>query len=235
MSHEAQIHEVQTKILRELLFLPATNFAELRKVSELDSDHVKFHIKRLVELGYVEKTGVKYKLSTKGKEYANKLDTDAGVIERQPKIAVMLVVEREMDGEKQYLVQKRLKHPFYGFWGAPTGKVRWGESILETASRELAEETGLVGRFEWRGIYHERTYNTSGSECLEDKVFNVMLCREVAGKMIDEFDGGLNVWRTLDEVLAEDKKYKSFEEEMNVGIKGVPFLEKVYHYNEDEF
>ena len=114
MSHEAQIHEAQTKILRELLFIPETNFAELQRVSGLESDHAKFHIKRLVELDYIDKRGSLYRLSIKGKEYANKLDTDAGVIERQPKVAVMLIVEREEAGVKEYLLQERLKHPYYG-------------------------------------------------------------------------------------------------------------------------
>lgn len=115
MSHEAQIHEAQTKILRELLFLPATNFAELQNVSGLESDHAKFHIKRLLELGYIEKIDKHYQLTIKGKEYANKLDTDAGVIERQPKVAVLLIVEREHNGTKQYLLQERRKHPYYGY------------------------------------------------------------------------------------------------------------------------
>ncbi len=90
MSHEAKIHDAQTKILRELLFLPEVNFAALQKTTGMESDHAKFHIKRLVELGYIEKHRTKYRLSIKGKEYANKLDTEAGVIERQPKVAVML-------------------------------------------------------------------------------------------------------------------------------------------------
>ena len=38
-------------------------------------------------------------MEVKGKEYANKLDTDAGVIERQPKVAVLLVVERQHHGK----------------------------------------------------------------------------------------------------------------------------------------
>jgi hypothetical protein len=62
------------------------------------------------------------------------LDTEAGVIERQPKVAVMLVVERTINSRKHYLVQERLKHPLYGFWGCATGKVRWGGSIYETAA-----------------------------------------------------------------------------------------------------
>ncbi len=115
MSLEETVHDAQIKILRELLFLPTAHFAALQRATRLDSDHVKFHIKRLVALGYVTKTADGYMLSIKGKEYANKLDTDAGVIERQPKVAVLLVIERQHHNEKQYLLQQRLKHPYYGF------------------------------------------------------------------------------------------------------------------------
>ncbi|HAC56519.1 TPA: hypothetical protein DCF80_03375 [Candidatus Saccharibacteria bacterium] len=235
MSHEAQIHDAQTKILRELLFIPETNFAELQRVSGLESDHAKFHIKRLVELGYIDKKGSLYRLSVKGKEYANKLDTDAGVIERQPKIAVMLIVERERDGQKEYLLQERLKHPFYGFWGAPTGKVRWGESISETATRELEEETGLTGAFDFRGIFHERVMHLDTGEYVEDKIFNLMFCNQTSGTLKDTFDGGRNVWRTLESMASEQKKYKSFDVEMEAGIKGSAFLEDIYRYSGDEF
>ena len=235
MSHEAQIHEAQTKILRELLFIPETNFAELQTVCGLESDHAKFHIKRLVELGYIDKRGSLYQLSIKGKEYANKLDTDAGVIERQPKVAVMLIVEREKDGIKEYLLQERLKHPYYGYWGPPTGKIRWGESIVEAASRELEEETGLEGVFEFRGINHERVLHDDTGEIVEDKIFNLMFCKNALGKLKVNFDGGRNAWRTLEEMEDAPKKYKSFDYEMKAGIEGIPFSEIVHHYGGDEF
>ncbi len=235
MSHEAKIHDAQTKILRELLFLPATNFAELQKVSGLESDHVKFHIKRLVELGYVEKNDTRYRLTIKGKEYANKLDTDAGVIERQPKVAVLLVVERGRNGKKEYLLQQRKKHPYFGYWGAPTGKVRWGESILETAERELMEETGLEADFEYRGIVHERVIHKNTNEVVEDKIFHLMFTNQSTGDLKVEFDGGINKWRLLDEMEDEPKKYKGFHEEMAATIEGVSYTERVYEYGDDEF
>lgn len=235
MSHEAQVHEAQTKILRELLFIPETKFAELQKVSGLESDHAKFHIKRLVELGYIEKNGVLYRLSIQGKEYANKLDTDAGVIERQPKVAVMLIVERENGGVKEYLLQERLKHPYYGYWGPPTGKVRWGESIVECASRELEEETGLEGVFEFRGINHERVVHDDTGEIVEDKIFNLMFCKNAMGKLKVKFDGGRNAWRTLEDMKNEPKRYKSFDQEMEAGIMGVLLSEVIHHYSGDEF
>ncbi len=236
MSHEAHIHQAQTKILRELLFLPETTFAELQRVSGLESDHAKFHIKRLVELEYVEKFGSRYRLSIKGKEYANKLDTDAGVIERQPKVAVMLVVEQVLNGQKHYLVQQRTKHPLYGFWGCPTGKIRWGESIYTTASRELTEETGLKALFEFAGEYHERVVHGTTGEIVEDKIFHVMFTDKFEGEMVKEFEGGRNVWRTLEAMKQEPKRYKSFDLETQIGIDHGPKLtEMTFTYDNAEF
>lgn len=239
MSHEASVHDAQTKILRELLFMPGANFAALQKATGLESDHAKFHIKRLLELGYIVKDDKMYSLSASGKEYANKLDTDAGVIERQPKVAVMLVVEREVDGQKEYLVQQRQKQPFFGYWGAPTGKVRWGETILETAARELMEETGLTGTFTHRGVFHEivRLRDEAGAvgEPTEDKIFHLMMCVDSSGQLKDTFEGGRNVWRTLASMADESPKYQSFDLEMDLGIKGVPFTELPTVYDSHTF
>ena len=58
MTHEVNIHAAQTSILRELLFRPVAGYAELQKPTGLTSDHFNFHIKRLVEIGLVEKTKI---------------------------------------------------------------------------------------------------------------------------------------------------------------------------------
>jgi len=50
-----------------------------------------------------------YSLTHKGKEYANKLDTDNNTVERQPKTSVILAVERGTGKNKEYLFQERLK------------------------------------------------------------------------------------------------------------------------------
>ena len=145
MSHEAQIHAAQTSILRELLFQPTAGYTELQKPTGLTSDHFNFHVKRLLELEFIKKVNPgKYSLTIKGKEYANKLDTDNNTIERQPKVAVLLAITRVNNGVKEYLFQERRKQPFYAYWGFPTGKIRWGETIMQTAARELMEETGLT-------------------------------------------------------------------------------------------
>jgi ADP-ribose pyrophosphatase YjhB (NUDIX family) len=203
MSHEVKIHEAQTKILRELLFVPNTNFAGLQKITGLEGDHAKFHIKRLVELEYVDKTGSSYSLSIKGKEYANKLDTDDNTIERQPKVAVIIAIQK---GDK-YIFQERRKNPYYGFWGLPTGKVRWGEQICETAAREAKEETGLDVKFEILGLYHELVNVEGTDEYMEDKMFFICRSTKVSGKLVEDFEGGHNEWATTNDVINNRKTY----------------------------
>ncbi len=235
MSLEVTIHSAQTSILRELLFRPQAGYAELQKPTGLTSDHFNFHIKRLVEIGYVEKIKPgTYKLTNRGKEYSNKLDTDQNTIERQPKAAVLLAITRKRAGQTEYLFQQRRKHPYFGYWGFPTGKIRWGETILETAARELMEETGLTAKYKLLGIYHEHSYQKESGELLEDKLFFVVRCTNVDGKLIETFEGGTNVWLTKKE-LKDKKVYGSFETELLVAEGKLQFPEEIHTYSKQEF
>lgn len=217
MSTEVNIHAAQTSILRELLFRPQAEYAELQKPTGLTSDHFNFHISRLVELGLVEKLSRgTYKLTSKGKEYANRLDTDNNTIERQPKVAVIMALERQVDGKTEYLFQERLKNPYFGFWGLPSGKMRWGETIVETATRESLEETGLQATFHVAGVYHEHVKQAESGEILEDKMFFVVRGTHPHGELTADFEGGHNEWMTFDEASKKIKKFDSFAHEIEI-------------------
>lgn len=232
MSHEATIHDTQTSILRELLFRPTANFAELQKGTDLTSDHFNFHIARLVELGYVEKVARgTYSLTPKGKEYANKLDTDDNTIERQPKSAVILAIEK--DGK--WVFQERLKHPYFGFWGFPSGKIRWGETIDQTAARELLEETGLTATNTHKGIYHEQVYSAETGEQLEDKIFHVFHCANTKGDLVTDFEGGRNALMTLKEAAKQSKIFESYLFEADIAQGKISYIERTVTYNNNQF
>ncbi|HEY1074642.1 MAG TPA: NUDIX domain-containing protein, partial [Patescibacteria group bacterium] len=146
MKKDIQLHPAQLAILRELLYKPEARFSELN-VTNLTSDHFNFHIQQLIHAALVEKSeGAKYKLTSSGKEFANRFDTDTPnniTIEKQAKIGVAVCCVDTQDGEIKYLLQQRLKQPYYGYWGCMTGKIKWGESVYETAKRELEEEMGV--------------------------------------------------------------------------------------------
>ena len=239
MSHEVKIHDAQTSILRELLFHKSAGFAQLQKKTNLASDHFNFHIKKLLELGLVEKLEKgHYCLSPRGKEHANKLDTDNNTIERQPKCAVIIAVEKMINGRRHLLMHQRTKHPYFEFWGFPTGKIRWGETIMQTAARELEEETGLSAEFRIAGVYHEHVSSKENDEFLEDKLFFVMHGINPTGELIAEFEGGRNVWMQPSEVKKLEKKYDSVDIEL--GFIDKPdhpdlFIERHYKYSKQQF
>jgi 8-oxo-dGTP pyrophosphatase MutT (NUDIX family) len=236
MSHEVKLHAVQTSILRALLFQPSASYASLQQLTDLSSDHFNFHVTRLVELGFVEKVqrGT-YRLTIAGKEYANRLDTDNNTVERQPKSAVIFGLSREHDGQIEYLFQKRRKNPYYGFWGLPSGKVRWGETILETARRESQEETGLDADFTVISVYHETVQDSSNGSIIEDKIFFMVLGKNIRGELLEEFEGGHNEWRTVESVLKESKKYSTLEAEIDLLTTDTWFNEQTVTYSSQEF
>lgn len=100
MSYEADAHKHQMIALKHLLLQPDATFTELQKAMEVESDAANFHIKQLVQAGYMAKNKrQRYTLTMTGKEYANRMDTDQKVIEKQAKVAACLMVRRE-DGKE---------------------------------------------------------------------------------------------------------------------------------------
>lgn len=235
MSYEAAIHESQILILRHLLFTPHAGFAELQKQTGLTSDHFSFHIKKLVNSGYIKKTPTGYTLTQPGKEYANRLDTDENEIERQPKVSVVLVVERRVGDRREFLSQQRLKQPYYGFWGRLGGKVRWGESFEQAARRELLEEAGLSADFDFRMIFRKRDYKKDTRELLEDKVFVIMHTTNATGNLVDKFEGGRNEWLTQEEFVAKEKTFESARDFIDLIDRGVAYYADEYYYDDDEY
>lgn len=234
MSIEQKVHQAQVDILHVLLFKPDAGFAELQKASGLTSDHFTFHIKQLLEQDFVAKNAAgKYHLTVKGKEFSNRFDTDAREVERQPKVAVCLIIH---DGDGRTLMQQRLKQPYYGWWCRPTGKIRWGETIMDCAARELMEETGLEADLEFRGIYHKTDFNKETGALLEDKIFFDILGNNPRGDLIVEFEGGRNQWMTDDEIRAQKRNFVNFDDPRHKDRPdGITFAEARHEYTTDEY
>lgn len=236
MSLEVKIHAAQTSILRALLFLPSAHYVKLQKYTHLSSDHFNFHLARVVELGLVEKISRgNYRLTSRGKEYANRLDTDNNTIERQPKSAVVFGLVRDRNGSTEYLFQERRKNPYYGFWGLPSGKIRWGESITEAAARESLEETGLHADFTVKSVYHERVLEKETNFVIEDKIFFIVEGRNVHGELITDFEGGHNEWRSLQDVRGETRKYATLDTEVGLLSGEKWLLEQTVEYSNLDF
>lgn len=236
MSYEAYAHPAQAAILRHLLFTERAGFADLQRATTLTSDHATFHIKKLTTENFVTKVGEHYTLTRQGKEYANRMDTDDNVIERQPKVSVVVLVERRNEaGEREFLFQERRKQPYFGFWGLPQGKMRWGETVAETAIRELKEETGIDAMPQHRLLYHVRDYDKTTKRLLEDKLFLCAHATESTGRLLEEFEGGRNTWLSKGAFQAKERRFENVDDIMELMERGVGFMERDLYYDDEEY
>lgn len=223
---EIKIHEYQISILRELLFKPKARFRDLKKV-DIENDHFTFHLNHLIKEGLIEKTVGRYSLTTKGKEFANRMDTETLVLEKQAKLGVSIHAESITGGKRKFLVHQRLKEPFYGWYGFVTGKIKWGETPEETAKRELLEETGLNGKFELKGIVHYLHLHNKTKELLEDKYFFIYKVTKPEGNLKESIEEGKNIWMTEKEYRKLNNTFATFDEVKEVlNSKKVIYVER---------
>lgn len=205
MKSKLEIHPIQADILMYLLFHNKPRFSQIN-VNKLDTDSFTFHLKSLLEARLIEKDGNIYTLTTEGKEFANRFDTVKSEIERQAKLGVVLIGIKKEGATQLYLCQQRLKHPFFGYIGFITGKISWGETVYQTAARELLEETNLSGDAQLAGIEHKMDYAEDG-KLLEDKFFYVCKISHVTGELTTDFQGGRNFWASRKEIEQIEKKF----------------------------
>ncbi len=165
--------------------------------------------------GFVKKEENEYMLTSKGKEYANRMDLGDTFVENQAKISVVLTCIRNIDEEEEYLLYTRRKSPFYGFQGFPTGKVRRGEDILEAASRELKEETDLLGKPKLYAIRHYRIHSKD-KKLLEDVIFFACRFDNPTGELKSNVEGDFvwvnkkDIWKYLKKPVREIKELVTY-------------------------
>ena len=220
------LHKIQMLILRELLFHPNARFTDLN-LTGLTTDHFSYHINTLIKMGLVDKKNGRYSLSQSGKKFAGLIDTDKAQIEKQAKIGALVILEREFKGKKQYIWQKRLKEPYYGYYGFFTGKIKFGETVLEAGAREVKEETGLEAELEHKFVFHEMVYNHKG-DILEDKYFNIIFAFNPKGKLTSTNEGE-NVWVSPEQMKTMTPIYHNELEIYDLFEKGQrEFIERKY-------
>ena len=222
------LNPIQLKILSTLLFRPGARFRDLNTDS-LGTDHFSYHLRSCVDLGLVEKDGQTYTLTSKGKMLAGKIDTTTHKIEKQPKVSVILIAHKVINGQKKFLVQQRTKEPYFGYWGCIAGKVKFGETLFETAGRELQEEAGVSAKFRFCYEIHEMVYAKASREQLEDKFFHIIECYALDGEIAKKTPEGANLFVTEAEFRQLKPKYHNEDDLLTWFLnRDFKFKEKKY-------
>jgi ADP-ribose pyrophosphatase YjhB (NUDIX family) len=227
-----KVHYFQSQLLAKLGASSSLRFNEL-SLEGLESEHMNYHLKKLLNLKLVQKSKDNtYSLTDSGKDYFNLLDEDTKLFEKQPKTGVLLDVQRTNDkGEIEHLLTRRLVQPYLHKVGRLTGKARLGETIKETAERELMEETGLTaGKIKLQYIYRKIRRREDG-ETVQDVIFYSMSIRDLSGTLISKTPFQENFWITADSAdndpnvdvfddlnIKNCEKHRDFEYTESVGI-----------------
>ena len=223
-----KLHRYQQQILKKLTLSDTVcKFNDLL-IEGLESEHMNYHLKKLLDYRLVEKRDEGYTLTDEGKDYSNLLDDNIEIIEKQPKTSIIIqAVRKNKDGKIEHLLSKRKRQPYYGKVGRITGKVRYGEKIVEAAKRELLEETGLTAEsFELKNIYHKLRHREDGTY-VQDVIFYIFLVKDLSGNFLEETDSQINMWKTREEVFAEEDTYADLVLSDNIDVDELEFTESV--------
>ncbi len=194
-----KLHLYQQKIVKALTLQPTLRFNDLL-IEGLESEHMNYHLKKLIELGLVEKVQEGYALTDSGKDYSNLLDDNIEIIEKQPKASVLIRAVRynEEKGEIEHLLNRRLRHPYFGKVGRLTGKIRFGETLEEAVKRELFEEAGLhCERVVLEEVYRKMRKR---EEFVQDVFFYTCHVTGFSGTLIEKTLYQENFWITPREI-----------------------------------
>lgn len=205
------LHLHQLRILKKLTLTPSGLQFNKLLVEDISSDHTNYHLKELLKIKYVEKIDHLYRLTDIGKDYTGNLDDEIRKLERMPKTSTIAwVMRKRSDGVNEYLVNRRLRHPYFGKVGRITGKVRFGESLADSARRELLEEAGLTsGNVKLDKLYHKIRKRSDG-QIVQDNIFYIFFMSDIKGKLKAKTEFQENFWVTVDDV--RNKKYDFYDD-----------------------
>ena len=192
-------HPIQQSIILKLIHKPEMSFSELLG-SESESNKFAYHLGVLETKNIINKEGCYYSLSPLGKKISSFIEGDTGKKAAFPTFAHVLIVR---DGDK-ILVQRRMKEPFYGYWGLMSGKINFGWNVEECARRDIEEECGLkANKSELIGINQAKTYE-DGNLLHHHIMFYVKL-GEISGDLKEKTHKGENAWMTIDEFKKKER------------------------------
>lgn len=159
------MHQIQKVVLKRLSLNNGQRYSEVAKGYDFE-DNIVFHLKKLIENGFLEKKNNQYLITARGlKEIYSYELTDLS----NPGFKTFFVGFVVGDDGDNYLIKE---HPTAktNFYNLPSGRPRFGEKMDEAVIRLFKENTGLkigVSRFEFLSL-HNKVIKTKGGEILFD-------------------------------------------------------------------
>ncbi|MGB4762788.1 MAG: hypothetical protein WBP12_05545 [Candidatus Saccharimonas sp.] len=235
MKKEFGLHPAQTSALELLRQVTTARFSDMLRETTLTSDTFKFHVRKLISLGYVTKNedGL-YELTIKGKDFANRLDETTGKQIEQPKASILLLGRSIVDGVTYYLAHRRTREPYRNWWGIASAPVLRGVPLDESAAQEFCKQTGIDAEFHVASMARVIDKTHEG-DVLEDKIFSVMIADIEGVPKPHEWHGGESIWLTRDEILQLSPLFPTTARTFDRLDQGVMFAEDICEYDASDY
>jgi len=191
--------EIEKQILIHLTHNQGSAYSKLWD-KKIPSNKFAYYLNKLKEKELIEKQDEKYYLTTKGKHEVAYLSGTTGKRVKQP-LSIVIIAPVE---NNKLLMSYRMKEPFYGYWGFIGGKIHFGETTLESAARELKEETGLTADFKLKGVISTKTYEKG--KLTHHLHEHIIKAENTQGNLIEKQREGENKWINIEEF----KKLRKF-------------------------
>ena len=134
------MHHIQLKILRNLLYDESSNYAALRPEG-IESNHFAYHLERLMQDKFIRKDDQKrYWLTDTGLGFVDRMTQGTMKTRLQP--IIITAIDLTTPDGKTLLFQRQFQ-PYIYRVGFPIGRLHLEETVLQAATRELREKTGL--------------------------------------------------------------------------------------------
>lgn len=158
----------------------------------VSNDLYKYHLGFLISKGLIDKVAGSYNLSEQGKMIVQNFDV-YGIPKELFKASVLVYLIRKFENKSEILMQKRLRHPYYGDIETVSGKINPGEAVELAAKRKLKEETGLRANIRFVGVIR-KIRKSAGNRVFEDTFYHVCFADTPKGSLIAKNQSGENFW-----------------------------------------
>ena len=216
------MHWIQKEILKTLSTSESCRYSDL-KPATVDGNLFMYHLKRLINDGYVKNQEKKYLLTSKGKSFIAGMSLSTGKTTKIPRIFAMLYAKNK-NGE--VLLYKWSKQPYLDHTSLPFNRVRYGRSIKDTALDVLEVKTGLKSKVIYRGIT-EVIINKS-KRTSTHYISHIFELKDPAGEPSADGLTGKPFWDTLDNYSGLDLVYGTKEIVKTLETKKSPFFEEIF-------